>query len=188
MYTFARERNAEKNEKILLKIQQAAANNTVCSSTWYIFLKETSLQKKINNNNRGKKLEKVATVVPGIRITSRTLWTTAKKLEARPAANGRDNEGQMRRSHACFFGLVATCDVRGTCPTQKLPPFFNVIYMGPRKTNIVFRRSPDRGGIVLHEVKKQKKNMTFWISTSMPAEYWYVRTTCHVCAEIPSNP
>ena len=84
-----------------------------------------------------------------MRITSRTLWTTTNKLEAgpaekgrdnqgqmrcsRPAEKGRDSEGQMRRSHVCFFGLVATYDVPGTRPTQKLPPFFNLIQMGPRK-------------------------------------------------------
>ena len=36
--------------------------------------------------------------------------TTTNKLEAGPAAKGRDNEGQMRLSHVCFFGLVATCE------------------------------------------------------------------------------
>ena len=35
-----------------------------------------------------------------VRITSRTPSTTTNKLEAGPAAKGRDNEGQMRRSHA----------------------------------------------------------------------------------------
>ena len=39
----------------------------------------------------------VVTVVPGMRITSRTLWTTTNKLEAGPATKGCDNEGQMRR-------------------------------------------------------------------------------------------
>ena len=50
---------------------------------------------------------------------------TTNKLEAGPAVKGRDNEGQMRRTF--FVGLVATCDVRGTCPTPKLPLFFNLI-------------------------------------------------------------
>ena len=54
-------------------------------------------------------------------MTSRTFWITTNKLEARPAAKGRDSEGQTRHSHVCFFGLVATCDVPGTRPTQKLP-------------------------------------------------------------------
>ena len=108
-----------------------------------------------------------------VRITSRTPSTTTNKLEAGPAAKGRDNESQMRRSHQCFFGLVATWDVPGTCPTQKLPLLFNLIQMGPRKTNLVFRRSPDRGG-VLTSSKKTENNMLFCIRTSMPAEYWYV--------------
>ena len=38
------------------------------------------------------------------------------------------------------------------------------------KTNIVFRKSPDRGGI-LTSSKKQTKIMHFFIRTSMPAEY-----------------
>ena len=95
-----------------------------------IFLKRTSRQKK---KKIGEKTGEAATVVPGTRITSRTLWTTTNKLEAGPAAKGRDNEGHMRRSHMCFFGFVATCDVSGTCPTQKLPLFLNLIQMGPRK-------------------------------------------------------
>ena len=84
-------------------------------------------------------------LVPGIRITSRTLWTTTNKLEAGPAAKGRDNEGQMSRSHVSFFGLVATCDVRGTCPTQKLPLFLKLIQMGPRKSRSRISEIPRPG-------------------------------------------
>ena len=69
------------------------------------------------------------------------------------------------RCVAHFFGLVATCDVRGTCPTQQLPLLFNLIQMGSRKTNIVFRRPSDRGGIhVLKSSKKQTKNHAFFHS------------------------
>ena len=71
--------------------------------------------------------------------------TTTNTLEARPAAKGRDNEGQMRRSHVCFFGLVATCDVPGTCPTQKLPLFLNLIQMGPRKNKSRISEIPRPG-------------------------------------------
>ena len=42
------------------------------------------------------------------------------------------------------------------------------------KTNLVFRRSPDRGGIVITSSSKTGRNMFFCVSTSMPAEYWYV--------------
>ena len=107
-----------------------------------IFLKRTSRQKK---KKIGEKTGEAATVVPGTRITSRTLWTTTNKLEAGPAAKGRDNEGQMRRSHVCFFGLVATCDVPGTCPTQKLPLFLNLIQMGPRKNKSRISEIPRPG-------------------------------------------
>ena len=63
------------------------------------------------------------------------------------------------RCVARFFGLAATWDVRGTCQTQQLPLLLNLIQMGPRKTNLVFRRPSDRGGIrVLKSSKKQTKN------------------------------
>ena len=169
------QRNAKKNQHLVVKIQQAAANKIICSSTCFFFFKEPADKKK------GKKTGKATTVVPGIHITSRTLWTTTNSLDTGPAAKGRDNEGQMRCSHVCFFGLVATCDVPGTCPTQKLPLFFNLIQMGHEKTNLVFRRSPDRGGIVLTSSKKTKTNMIFCISTTMPATYrWYVPRVTYV--------
>ena len=78
-------------------------------------------------------------------MTSKTLWTTTNNLEAGLAAKGRDNEGQMRRSHVCFFGLVATSNVPGTCPTQKLPLFFNLIQMGPRKNKYRISEIPRPG-------------------------------------------
>ena len=123
--------SAEKHEKE----QHLTVENTASSSKQYFFLeylvslfKEPADKKK---QDRGKETGEATTVVPGIRITSRTHWTTLNKLEAGPAAKGRDNEGQMRRSHVWFFGLVATCEVPGTCPTQTLPLFFNLIQMGP---------------------------------------------------------
>ena len=111
-----------------------------------------------------------------IRITSRTLWTTRNKLEAGPAAKGRDNEGQMR---VCFFGLVATCDVSGTCPTQQLPPFLNPIQMGPRKNKSRISEIPRPGRYRTNIKLKTDKSTCFCISASMPAEYWYVpRVSC----------
>ena len=119
-----------------------------------------------------------------IRITSRTLWTTTNKLEAGPAAKGRDNEGQMRRSLVCFFGLVATCDVHGTCPMQKLPLFLNLIQMGPRKNKSRISEIPRPGryriNIKLKNRKQILRSMFFCISTSMPAEYWYVPRVIYV--------
>ena len=120
----------EQERKIKNKKKASSSEQYYLLEYLVIFFKEPADKKK----NRGKKMEKqLATVVPGIRITPRTLWTTTNILQAGPAAQGRDNEGQMRRSHVCFFGLVATCDVPGTCPTQKLPLFLNLIQMGPRK-------------------------------------------------------
>ena len=76
------------------------------------------------------------------------LQPTTNKLVAEPAAKGRDNEGQMRRSHMLLRSCRDVRRPRGTCPKQKLPLFFNRIQMGPRKTKLVFQRPPDRGGIL----------------------------------------
>ena len=97
----------------------------------------------------GGELDKLLrrTVVPGIiRITSRTLWTTTNKLEGGAAAKDRDNEGQMRRSHVCFFGLVATCDVPDTRPTQKLP-LFQPHPDGTTKKQITYFGDPQTGEV-----------------------------------------
>ena len=111
-YTLA-EKNAKKNKNV--------SKNTASSSKQYylleylVFFVKNQPTKK--TKNRGKKLEKLLlirrTVVPGIRITSRTLWTTTNKLEAGPAAKGRDNEGQMRRSHVCTSSVLSR---RATSP------------------------------------------------------------------------
>ena len=130
--------------------------------------------------------------VPGIRITSRTLWTTTNKLEAGPAAKARDNEGQMRRSHVCVFGLVATCDVPGICPAQKPPQFLNLIPMGPRKNLIPMapRKNKSRISEIPRpgryrtniKLKNRKKIYTFLHYTSMRAEYyWYVPRVSYMC-------
>ena len=160
VHTLRGRKKPEKGRKIDRK-------NTASSSKQYYFeylvkfFKEPTDKKK---KDRGTKSWEATSIVPGIRITSRTLWTTTIKLEAGPAAKGHDNEGQMRRSHVCFFGLVATCDVPGICPTQKLPLFFNFIHMGPRKNKHNFLHSYEYASWVL------------------------VRTTCHLCAEIASDP
>ena len=140
-YTLAEKETRKRTIFVYIK-NTASSSNIICSSTWHFFLR-TSRQKK--TKNRGKKTGEAATVVPGIRVTSRTLWTTTNKLEAGPAAKGRDNEGQMRRSHVCFFALVATCDVPGTCPTQKLPLFLNLIQMGPRQNQSRISEVPRPG-------------------------------------------
>ena len=137
----------------------------------------------------GEKLEKLLrrTVVPGIRITSRTLWTTTNKLGAGPAAKGRDNEGRMRRSHVCFFGLVATCDVAGTCPKQKLPLFLNLIQEGPQKNKSRISGIPRPGRYRTNIKLKTEKNAFFFHQY----EYFQLSTgtyhVCHLRAEIPSH-
>ena len=142
---FGREINAKKNDKLMVKIQPAAGNNNICSSTCFFVIKEPADKKK----RKGEKTGEAATVVPGIRITSRTLWKTTNKLEAGLAAKSRDNEGQTRCSHVCFIGLVATCDVPATWQRKNCRYFSTWSRWDHEKTNLVFRRSPDRGGNVL---------------------------------------
>ena len=143
---FGREENAKENENLAVKIQRAAANTNISSSTWYFQKKKNIQQKKSIQVYRWKQLEKLLPLyMVYVRSHSRTLWTTTNKLEAGPAAKGRDNEERMRRSHVCFFGLVATCDVPGTCPTQKLPLFLNLIQMGPRKNKYRISEIPRPG-------------------------------------------
>ena len=98
VHTLWQRKKREKEQKLNSKnTASSSKNNTISSSTWYSFLKNQPTKKA--QKNGGKKPGEATTVVPGIRITSRTLWTTTNKLEAGPAAKGRDNEGQMRRSH-----------------------------------------------------------------------------------------
>ena len=171
----------KKNENLIVKIRQVASNIIISSSTWYCFLKNQPTNKK-----KGEKTGEATTAVPGIRITPRTHWTTTNKLEAGPAAKGRDNEGQMRRSHVCFFGLVATCDVPGTCPTQKLPLFFNLIQMGPRKNKSRISEIPRPGYTSSKKKEKKKKHYLFaFVRVCQLSTGTY--HVCHICAEIPSH-
>ena len=104
----------------------------------------------------------------------RTIW---RRGRLQKAATTRDR----CIVHMCASSVLTR---RATSPTpaqQKLPLFFNPIQMGPRKTNLVFRRSPDRRGIILKSSKKTEKIYDFFafFSTCMPAEYWY--HVCHTC-------
>ena len=169
---FGGEKSAKNNENLIVKVQQAAAKQYYFLQYLVFLFWRTSRQKehKIGGENC-------------IGITSRTLWTTTNKLEAGPAAKGRDSEGKMRRSDVCFFGLVATCDVPGTCPTQKLPLFFNLIQMGPWKNKSRISEMPRLGRYANIKKKKQKRipGMIFCILTSMPAEYCYVPRVSYIC-------
>ena len=77
----------------------------------------------------------------------------------------------MRRSRVCFFGLVETCDVPGTCPRLKLPLFLNLIQMGPRKNKSRISEIPRPGRYRTNIKFKNRNKDDFCISTSMPAEY-----------------
>ena len=69
--------------------------------------------------------------LPRIRITSKTLWTTTNKLASGPAATGRSNEEQMRRSHDLRYD-------RNLRRPRHLPNAkycrYNLIQMGPRRS------------------------------------------------------
>ena len=97
------------------KQRQFNGKNTASSSQQYYFLgylwfffKEPADKKK---TKIGEKTGEAATVVPGIRVASRTLWTTTNKLEAGPAANKRPRQ---RGTDASFtYVLLRSCgDVR----------------------------------------------------------------------------
>ena len=131
----AQEREKERNIK----------NTAVASSSkQYDFLEylECVLEEPADKEN--KKIGGTAAATYMVRTTSRTLWTTHKQTEGgacckRPRQPGTD------ASLTCFFGLVATCDVRGTCPTLKLPLVLNLIQMGPRKNKYRISEIPRPG-------------------------------------------
>ena len=148
---FGGERNSKINENLPVRIQQAATNNIITSSNWSFVLKNQPTKKRGGGGIGGATI-----VVPCIRITSRTLWTITNRLEAGPAAKGRDNEGQMLRSHVSF-GLVATCNASGTCSKQQLPLFFNLTQVGPRKEESRISEVPDRRGILTSRQKNGEK-------------------------------
>ena len=108
VHTLWQRKKRERDENLI-----PGSKNTASSAKQYyfllymvrsIFLSRTSRQK----NYIGGKTGEAATFVPGVRITSRTLWTTTNKLEAGPAAKGRVYEGQKRGSHD-FFLLDPRC-------------------------------------------------------------------------------
>ena len=149
-YTLAEKETRKKTKKQIVKIQQAAAHDIICSSTWY-FLHRTRRQKK---QNRGKKNGEATTVVPDVHITSRTLWTTrpnCRWARLQKAATTRDRcvihmcaSAPAQRKNFRWFWTWSTWDHEGT--------------------NIVFRRSPDRGDIVLDYMKKvNRKHVEVWL-------------------------
>ena len=96
----------------------------------------------------------------------------------RPRQRGTD------ASLTIVFGLVATCDVPGTCPTQKLQMFSNLIQMGPQNKSRI-SEIPDRGDTLTSSKKTGEKNDVLHSYEYAPAEYWYVPRVIY--AEILSN-
>ena len=138
----------EKDRKI--KSKNTASSSKQYYLLVYLFFLRTSRQKKAKiggGTGEGTIYPYIPFVVPGIRTASRMLWTTTNNLEAVPAAKGRDNEGQMRRSHVYFFDLVATCDVPGTCSTQKTAAIFQPDPDGTTKKQISSFGDPQTGEV-----------------------------------------
>ena len=111
-----------------------------------------------------------------VRITPRTPSTTNHKQTGGSACCKRPRQRGTDASLTCFFGLVATCDVRGTYPTQKLPLFFNLIQIGPRRNNFCISENP-RPGKILKSSKKQ--NYSFFHSYVLDTSYVESNPTCY---------
>ena len=156
---FGRERNAKENENVIVNIQQAAANNIISSSTWQFF-KRTSRQKKTKNG--GKKLEKVLPLYR-TRITFKDALDNCEQTGG-GAGGKRPRQRGTDASFTCV--LIRFCrDVR--CP-RHLPNVKTAAIFQPHPDETmkkqlsyfeVFRRSPDRGGILTSSKKAEKKKM-----------------------------
>ncbi|CAM9807425.1 unnamed protein product, partial [Laminaria digitata] len=81
-----------------------------------------------------------------------------------------------------FFSLVATCDVHGTCPTQKMSAILQ--YHGPRNNKSRYVPHSTRisetqtGEVYYNQVKKLTKNTEFFYSCECASG---VRTVYHTC-------
>ena len=138
---FGGERNAKKNENLTVKIQQAAANDTIFSSTLYFFLRTIRQKKK----NRGKKLEKLLPLYlvyvshQGRIGQPRTSW---RRGLLQKAATTRDR----CVLHTCASSVLSR---RATSPApaqrKKLPLFFILIQMGQRKNKYRISEIPRPG-------------------------------------------
>ena len=130
-----------------------------------MFLRRTSRQKKTKNGGG-----ETAAATYLVRITSRTLWTTHEQTGG-GACCKRPRQRGIYVSLTCLFCLVATCDVRGTCPTLKLPLDLNLIKMGPWKNKSCISETPRPGRYTNIKCKSLQNVLHFFIRTSMPAEY-----------------
>ena len=123
---FAGDRNAKKERNSTNTAAAASSNKHYFLEYLVCFLQEPADKKYEKEDGN------TAAATYPVRITSRTLWTTHEQTGGGGCCKGPPQRG-IYASLTCFFGLVATFDVRGTCPKLKLPLVLNLIQMGPRK-------------------------------------------------------
>ena len=111
-----------------------------------------------------------------VRITPRTPSTTNHKQTGGSACCKRPRQRGTDASLTCFFGLVATCDVRGTCPTQKLPLFFILIQVGPLKTKYRISETPRPGRYTTSREVNEARRPHTW---SRPCAFEEKKTVQH---------
>ena len=160
---FGRERNAKKNETLIVKIQQAA-NNTISSSTWHFFFKNQPTKK---TKTRGENW----------RSYYRCTWYTYHVKDAldnhEQTGGGAGCKRPRQRGTDASFTCVLLRSCRDVRRPRHLPNAKTAAIFQPHssswgscrwdheKTFIVFRRSVDLGG-------------------SMPAEYWYLPRVSYI--------
>ena len=97
---------------VKIQRQQAAANNPRVVFVW------KNQPKKGGKKTYSVVQEQVWVSRCLVRITWRTTSTTNHEQTWGGACCKRPWQRGTDASLTCFFGLVTTCDVRGTCPTQ----------------------------------------------------------------------
>ena len=146
---WVREKNTKKNENLIVKLQQAAANNIICSSTVPVFLfSRTSRQKK-----KEKKTGEATNVVPGI-------WYAYHIKDALDNQEHTGDEAGCKRSRERGTNASFTCVLLWSCRDVRRPRYLSnaktaaIIEPHPdgttKKQKLVFRRSPHLGGILKH--------------------------------------
>ena len=145
---FGAERNAKKNENLMVTIQQAAAN-IICSWTWYFFWQNqpTKKDKKIG----GKTGETTTTYLYLVCVSHQGPFGQPRTYVRR----GRLQKAATTRVrcvvHMCASSVLSR---RATSPApaqRKNCRYFSTWsrWDHEKENSPVFRRSPDRGGIVI---------------------------------------
>ena len=140
---FGRERNAEKNENLIVKIQQAAANNIIRSSTCFFFKNRPKKKKK-----GGKELEKLLPLY--------LVYVSHQGRFGQPRTNWRRGRLQNAATtrdrcvvHMCASSVLSRATSPAPAQRKNCRYFSTWSRWDHEKTNLVLRRSPHRGGIVL---------------------------------------